>query len=77
MNQSPARKGRKASMNKIQLKLDGDTWLATFSGDEAEIIQAQFGSATILTPFTAAADPQEVKREIVRRNPDYVIEVEA
>ena len=64
-------------MNKIQLKLDGDSWTATFSGNESESIKDLFGSKTILTPFRVEADPQEVRREIVRRNPDYVIEVEA
>lgn len=51
-------------------------WNARFSGPAAEIIWDAFGTDTIPTAFTAAADAGKVQREIQANWPDCVVRIE-
>lgn len=54
-------------MKKIELFLDVKGWMARFPGNE-ELIRL-FGTDTIPTAFTPAAEPSLVKCEIQKLNP--------
>lgn len=61
-------------MNRIVLSLGPDCcWLATFEGEHAAEVEAAFGCRTLPTPFTAAADPDRVRRTIAWLNPGAVV----
>ena len=64
-------------MKTITLTRTATEWLATWHGPEAAQIQELFGTTTLPTAFTAAADPETVRRDIAAHNPEYTVEVYA
>lgn len=60
-------------MTTITLTNSETGWNATWSGDLAPKIQAQFGTTTIPIGFTATADVSVVITSIQRLNPDCIV----
>jgi hypothetical protein len=61
--------------NKIRLFRSDFCWMAEYTGPEADTWIKLFGSATIPTAYTAAAEASLVLQEIQRRNPDSEVTV--
>lgn len=57
------------STNRITLSRDGRGWHATFTGPHAKEINDLFGTDTIPTAYTAAADAERVMAGIRSANP--------
>ena len=57
-------------MNKIIISKNESCYIATFTGDKENQIRDLFGSNSLPTPFTPAANPQEVKNTMQKNNPD-------
>jgi hypothetical protein len=65
-------------MNLITLFNTPSGWQARFSGPVLDsIIMPAFGTDTIPTAFTAAADPRKVQRELQARWSECLVRVEA
>jgi len=62
-------------MKLIQLRLIGDSWYATWCGEDREKMIRIFETATIPTPFRAATDLHEMIKIIAERNPGYNVEI--
>lgn len=60
-------------LNVIELVIDGNNWMARFVGPHAEGVIGLFGTNTIPTPFTAAANRAEVLITVQGRNPDAFV----
>jgi hypothetical protein len=61
-------------MNTITIRREATCYTAEFAGPLAEEVAALFGGVvTVLTAYLPDADPREVKREIARRNPGFVV----
>ena len=62
--------------NKIVIHPGRREWLATYEGPHASKIMELFGTTTIPTAFTLAADGNHVANEVCRRNMGVTIELQ-
>ena len=62
-------------MERIYLRRDSvrKSWVATWLGQQGEVLERAFGTATVPTPILTTAAPETVKAAIQKRNPDALV----
>ena len=62
----------------ITLYRTATCWMADLSRAEgADDVRRVMGTDQIPTPYTAAADPERVRRDVAQRNPNNVVHIYA
>ena len=61
--------------NRIDLHVDGDSWMAAYSGPHADEVRRLFGTTTLPSSFRATATGSRVLARIRELNPGVIVTV--